>query len=198
MCRFKRTLTLVAAMLAVLGLQQLGSAGYIRAKASLAQYLIAHAWQQTLANGGEPRRPWPWADTWPVARLQAPARGIDLYVLAGAAGNALAFGPGFEVASVPPGQAGTSVIAGHRDTHFGFLRHLPAGELLLVQLPGGESLIYKVSAAEVVDSRRSLLQIRRGGANELLLVTCYPFDDLQPGGPLRYVVRAQPREEYLL
>ena len=53
-----RAITMV--LLALLGTQQLGCAGYIRAKATLAQYLIANAWQQTLESGGEAQAPWPW------------------------------------------------------------------------------------------------------------------------------------------
>ncbi len=43
---------------------------------------------------GAPVKPWPWADTHPVARLIAPAQDADVLVLAGASGRTLAFGPG--------------------------------------------------------------------------------------------------------
>ena len=122
--RGRRTLVpLAAAVLIAIGLWQAGSAGYIHAKAWLAQVLLARAWTATLA--GEARvRPWPWADTWPIARLQVPALGVDRIVLAGASGRTLAFGPGHLAGTPLPGEKGTSVLAGHRDTHFAWIGDL--------------------------------------------------------------------------
>lgn len=181
----------LALLLLLLGLQQLAGAALIKAKAWLAPVLIETAWAQTLARGGEPVKPWSWADTWPVARLQAPAQEVELLVLAGDSGNALAFGPGHATASATLGAAGLAVIGGHRDTHFAFLRDLPVGALLQLELPDGRWRSYAVESSRVVDASRELLPA--GLAEEvLLLVTCYPFDALQSNGPLRYVVRAIP------
>ena len=181
----------LALLLLLLGLQQLAGAALIKAKAWLAPVLIQTAWAQTLARGGEPVKPWSWADTWPVARLQAPAQEVELLVLAGDSGNALAFGPGHATASATLGAAGLAVIGGHRDTHFAFLRDLPVGALLQLELPDGRWRSYAVESSRVVDASRELLPA--GLAEEvLLLVTCYPFDALQSNGPLRYVVRAIP------
>jgi hypothetical protein len=108
---------LLGLCLLLAGGQQLAAAGVIKAKAWLAPVLIERAWEESLAKSG-PVPPWPWADTWPVARLQVPAAGVNLLVLAGDSGNALAFGPGHARASAQPGQSGTVVIGGHRDTHF--------------------------------------------------------------------------------
>ena len=77
--------------------------------------------------------PWPWADTWPVARLKSASREVDLIVLAGGSGRTLAFGPGHLSASAMPGEIGNTVIAGHRDTHFRFLRGVEKGELLSIE-----------------------------------------------------------------
>ena len=33
--------------------------------------------------------------------------------------------------------------------------------------------------------------MERTGVSELTLVTCFPFDTVRPGGPLRYVVHAR-------
>jgi sortase A len=188
----------VAVLLGVMGMQQLGNAGYIQAKANFAQFLIAQAWSKTVVQGGGRERPWPWADTWPVARLQVPELAVDLYVLEGSSGNALAFGPGFDVASVAPGEDGVSVIAGHRDTHFGFLRHVEAGTPLRLQRPNGEIAHYAVVDAEVVNTQQQLFIPQASSGSELLLVTCYPFDAINPGGPLRYLVRARKQEVYAL
>ena len=179
-------------ILLLAGFQQLGSAALIEAKAHVAQLLIGSAWGKTLLTKGEVAKPWPWADTWPVARLEVPRHNVDLYVLAGAAGNSLAFGPGYEAASASPGHTGVTVIGGHRDTHFEFLQAIKANTLLSLQLPSGERKVYQVSTTRVVDTRNEPYLQLDTEKTELLLVTCYPFDALRPGGPLRYVVTARP------
>lgn len=177
--------------LAAMAIWQLGSAGLIHGKAWLAPLLIARAWDESIASGGQAVFPWPWADTWPVARLLVPRLGIVRYVLAGDSGQALAFGPGHIGSSAPLDSHGRSAIGGHRDTHFAFLADLQAGDRLVLQLPGGGSREYDVAALTVVDSRGGAVA-RSQTADELLLITCYPFDALRSGGPLRYVVTALP------
>tara|TARA_R110000823_G_scaffold232224_3_gene358740 strand:+ start:7794 stop:8333 length:540 start_codon:yes stop_codon:yes gene_type:complete len=178
-------------VLLLAALVQGAGAAIIQAKAWLAPVLIERAWRASLAAGGAPVKPWPWADTWPVARLQAPEQGADLLVLAGDTGNALAFGPGHALASAPLGSQGLAVIGGHRDTHFAFLQSLAPGAALRLQLVSGEWRHYRVRATEVVDATRERLS---SAAQEetLMLVTCYPFDTLAVGGPLRLVVSAAP------
>ncbi|MFP6625625.1 MAG: sortase, partial [Deltaproteobacteria bacterium] len=107
----------VTLSLFVVSLWQIGGAVYIHAKAELSQVLLKRAWARTLEYG-EPSRPWPWADTWPVARLRVPRLGIDQVVLAGASGASLAFAPGHLSGTASPGETGSTVISGHRDTHF--------------------------------------------------------------------------------
>jgi len=181
---------LLVLLLALGGLQQLASAGLIQAKAWLAPILIEWAWETSLYQGGSPVKPWPWADTWPVARLRALGGDIDLIVLAGGSGRTLAFGPGHLSASALPGQPGNAVIAGHRDTHFGFLQRLAVGEPLAVETVNGRSHLYQVVHIDVVDARRSSLLLDTEDS-VVSLVTCYPFDALEPGGPMRYVVTAR-------
>ena len=183
---------LLALLLALAACQQLSAAGLIKARAWLAPVLIERAWAQSLSLGGRPVKPWPWADTWPVAKLRVPALGVERLVLAGDTGNALAFGPGHSSASASLGSAGLAVIGGHRDTHFAFLRALPSGARLQLQLPDGTWRAYRVESIEVVDASTHDLP-RLTGAERLLLVTCYPFDALRANGPLRYVVGAVPQ-----
>jgi sortase A len=170
------------------GLWQLGQGAYIHAKARLAQYLIADAWNKTLA-GRRAVKPWPWADTWPVARILAPSSGEQLYVLAGADGRAIAFGPGHMHGTPLPGTAGNSVIGGHRDTHFAFLRELQHGDALTVQRADGVLRRYRVSEMRVVD-KSAVHVAHNNGPTRLTLVTCWPFNALRAGGPQRYVVTA--------
>lgn len=164
---------------------QLGAAAWIQLKAELAQRLIAVAWEEP---GLE--KPWPWADTWPIARLQVPGRDVDLYVLAGDRGNALAFGPGHQGESAMPGSDGVTIIGGHRDTHFAFLEYIEPGDTLVLTDKARTARRYQVTQTRIADIRRGPLQAAGEG---LILVTCFPFEALAPGGPLRYLVVAQPR-----
>ncbi len=166
-----------------------GEAVWIEAKAHLAQALVRRAWRETLA-GARDTRPWPWADTRPVARLLVPGQGIETFVLAGASGRTLAFGPGHLDGTPRPGERGNAVISGHRDTHFRFLRRLAPGDEVVVEGRDGRSRRYVVASTRVVD-RRDLWITADAGDTRLTLVTCYPFDAIRPGGPLRYVVVAQ-------
>lgn len=185
-------IVLIATLLA-LGGWQFAHGAWIQAKAWLAQMLIAQAWQRTLA--GEPRvKPWPWADTWPVARMSVPSLGIERYVLEGADGAAMAFGPGHLRGTALPGRRGNSVIGGHRDTHLAFLRDLPVGAEILVETADGKRLRYAVRRTKVVD-RGDLWVTRQQGPTRLTLVTCFPFDALRAGGAQRYVVSAYAIDE---
>ena len=69
-------------LLPLCGLWFIGQGSYIHAKAMVAQLLLESAWTETL-SGNKEVKPWPWADTWPVARLRAPTLGISRIVLAG-------------------------------------------------------------------------------------------------------------------
>jgi sortase A len=167
----------------------LGKGTYVYAKAELAQYLIARAWADA-GNATAAHPPWPWADTYPIARLRVPARGIETFVLEGAHGQALAFGPGRLSASAALGAAGNSVVAGHRDTHFRFLAALEPGDVILVDLPTGRTVRYAVERAYVTHEH-DVAPLQQTRAEPVLtLITCYPFDALRAGGPLRYIVEA--------
>ena len=189
--RWKTRLLHAAALAAfAIALWQLGQGTYIQAKAWLAQALIKQAWARTL-EGEAQAKPWPWADTWPVARITLPGRDIARYVLAGANGRSIAFGPGHVFGTPLPGDTGNSVIGAHRDTHFAFLRELQPGEEIVVEKSVGGIRRYRVTGAEVVDKSETRVLAQRLGESRLTLITCYPFDALRAGGPLRYVVTAQ-------
>jgi sortase A len=186
---FNRAGGVLVACLLCLGFWQLGQGAYIPAKAWLAQELMQRAWAQAGAGADRPA-PWPWADTWPVAKLSAKSGDVNLIVLAGGSGRTLAFGPGHLSASALPGERGNSVIAGHRDTHFSFLRDVEIGESLVVESITGVQHLYKVVGIDIVDSRRGSLVLDTEQA-VLSLVTCFPFDGAEAGGPMRFVVTAK-------
>ena len=184
----KCLLPTVVGLLVLFGVWQLGQASWIHAKASLAYHLIERAWED-VKKGESRARPWPWADTWPVARLLVPNHDIDQFVLFGASDRTIAFGPGHMSGTALPGARGTTLIVGHRDTHFRFLAELSLGERLFVTDRDGRRHAYSVSDTKIIDSRTTKLQL--GDAPGLVLMTCYPFDAVVPGGPLRYLVFAE-------
>ena len=185
----RRRLALLAGLgLLVLGLWQTGAGVHIYAKAWLAQVLIGQAWADVQAGAAEVR-PWPWADTSPVAKITAPKTGDSVIVLSGATGRTMAFGPGHLSGTAAPGDAGASVIVAHRDTHFSFLRDLQSGDRLTVERPDGRAVEFAITQTEI-RHRDALTMPANASEPQLLLVTCWPFDALDTGGPMRYAVTA--------
>lgn len=171
---------------AFFSLYLLASAAWMPLKAELAQWLIERNWHQSL-SGETQAPPWPWADTRAVAKLSVPRLEVRLIVLAGNSGRNLAFGPVFTDGS----ETGHDlVINGHRDTHFRFMKSLSAGDRIRLRQQGVDRW-YRVRDLEVIDSRRQRMVIEPG-LERLSLVTCFPFDSMHAGGPLRYVVTALP------
>jgi sortase A len=188
--RFRKRFSYICiTLMALAGGASFGQGLYIYAKAQLAQVLLHAAWDRARASGVA-EKPWPWADTHPLVRLIAPAQDTDVLVLAGASGRTLAFGPGHLDGSAQPGDAGNAVITAHRDTHFRFLKHVGTGDELVVERAGGDRRRFRIRRAYVADHRELRLP-RDTAVPTLTLVTCYPFDALNPGGPLRYVVVAE-------
>lgn len=124
-----------------------------------------------------------------MARLTVPSRGISLYVLAGTSGRSLAFGPGHVDGTALPGSSGNSVIVAHRDTHFAFLRNLREDEEITVEDTRGRLTRYRVREVAVVDKSQTRL-LDPADSPQLTLITCWPFDAVQPGTAQRYVVIA--------
>jgi len=172
----------------VAGLGLIGQALWIPAKAQVAQWLLADAWERSVQSG-EAVKPWPWADHWPVARLHMDEMDIDQIVLAGDTGSVLAFGPG-ENMQAKALEFGARIISGHRDTHFAFLRDVAVGQTLSLA-DGRSQTRYRIESIQVVDSAKVRLR-PEAYPDGLMLVTCYPFDALRAGGTQRLVVMASP------
>ena len=101
----------------------------------------------------------------------------------------LADGPGWMPDSALPGQAGMSVILGHRNRkHLRPLQDVEIGDSLCFRYPDGREYTYTVSEIvkyeDTADWRLPAL-----GGNTLVLVTCYPFR-YSGNAPGKYVVVA--------
>ncbi|MEM7053033.1 MAG: sortase [Pseudomonadota bacterium] len=171
---------LISALLAV-GLWQIGAAFSIQAKAWLGQVLLERAWAKTKQND-EPVAPWPGSVSHPIARLSVPELEIDYLVLDGADTPVLAWGPGMEI-----GPNGHRLIAAHRDTHFRFLEQIRPGQQVLIGLADGKTEHWRVVDQQIVDSRRYDLDLAASGSH-MTWITCWPFDAIEAGGPLRLLV----------
>ena len=174
-------------LVALLGLILFGQGVYIHAKALLAQVLLERAFDRTIATG-HLTKPWSWADTWPVARIEVKRIGARAIVLAGSSGQALAFGPGHVELTPNAGERGIAVYSAHRDTHFAFLRNVRIGDEIDVTRDDGKTFRYRADGASVVRYDASGIDPLTEG-HELVLSTCWPFDALT-SGPERYLLHA--------
>jgi sortase A len=174
-------------LLAIMGLILFGHGAYIHAKAWLAQVLLERAFAETIATG-HPAKPWSWADTYPVARIEVRRLHESAIVLAGSSGQALAFGPGHLELTPDAGERGVAVYAAHRDTNFRFLRDVGIGDEIDVTRSDGKTFRYRADKTSIVPFDASGIDPLASGY-QLVLSTCWPFDALV-SGPERYILHA--------
>ena len=155
-------------------------------KAQVAQILLKHAWQQSLKNG-EGVQPWPSFDGRPIFKLEIVKHQISQIVLEGTSGQALAFGPAFHQESFLPSANKITAISSHRDSHGEYIKNLEIGDILKLQDLDNNWHTYKIEEFLIVNVQKDLFINK---INRLLLITCYPFDALLSGTPLRYIVSA--------
>lgn len=169
-----------------LGCWYLGSSGYMLAKAHLSNFLIADAWKKTLKDKTN-HKPWSWADTYPVLEIRIPRINKGSYILEGANDRNMAFSAAHTAISGLPGQNKSTIVSGHRDSHFDYLQELIVGDKIVTY---GKTTTqnFKIVGIKVINSREEKLVIKN--KNELILTTCFPFDAIQTGGDLRYVIHA--------
>ena len=183
-----------AALLLFAGTSLTARALYLHAKAELAGILIRRAWEQRI-HSGKATPPWPWADTYPIARLEIPRLRYDEIVLEGATPRTLAFGPARLLSSVAIGGPGNLVLAGHRTSWFRPLEAIKQGDTVELEWFDGRSKRlhernYAVTEIRVV-SPENLDLLEPTPNDELTLITCYPFGrGLR--SPQRFVVQAMP------
>jgi sortase A len=111
------------------------------------------------------------------ARLRVPRAGVDAVVMVGTGAGALRRGPGWMIGSAVPGDAGTTVFAGHRTTWgapFARLDRLRVGDRVQVTIPDGTVLEYRVrTTTTVTPDAVEVTQVGMSGS-WLVLVTCTP------------------------
>ncbi len=151
-------------------------------KATLAPILIERAFLQAVTKGSA-QQPWPGADHRVHSRVQLSEGGPYIYALSDGGMRGMAFGPAAY-------QSGTATVyIAHRDTHFRPLEDSRIGDIVTQTDIQGDTRRYQVT--DIWTAHKDALYLPDSGYTDgLLLVTCYPFDALTTGGPMRYVVWA--------
>jgi LPXTG-site transpeptidase (sortase) family protein len=145
-------------------------------------------------SGSSPRTPSQEAPVPAFARLFFPRLDQEAFVFEGATSSNLSKGPAWLTATGRPGSAGNCVIAGHRDSHFRFLKDVKTGDEITLQVPP-RTYHYRVRSLQVVEPTNvRLLGPERRPV--LTLVTCYPFTYVGLA-PRRFIVRAELVNEIL-
>ncbi|PKH01510.1 class GN sortase [Psychromonas sp. MB-3u-54] len=161
---------------------------YREAKAIVAQRLLSLAWVSHLEDG-ERHKPWPWADSVPIAQLTIAGQG-PLMVVAGTSISHLTLAPAWMVSSSGFGKVGNSVVVAHNDTHFKQLKEVHLNSLLTVNTYPNLQFNYRVIATKIVNEKE--LSVLKVSEQEILtLITCYPFESSLLNSELRFVVVAK-------
>lgn len=174
---------------ALVGLAVMANAAYIPAKAILAQWLLERAWQDTQRTS-QSTMPWSWADTYPVAKISMHRLNVEQIILAGSNGKTLAFGPGVVANGANFNDQLNTVVSGHRDTHFAWLRDVRVNDHFTVTLPDGQIYRYQVVNLNVIH-QSEVEHLDKYDFNGVRLLTCYPFDSIVTPATLRLVVDAE-------
>ena len=179
--------------ISLLALLLLAGGGYfsfqaikIEVKAKLSQVLLEYTWNKSLKEN-KSYKPWPSFDGIPILKLKIPRYNISQIVLEGTSGQALAFGPGFHKESFLPVENKITAISSHRDSHGKYIKNLVIGDILKLQDLDNNWHTYKIEEFLIVNVQE---EIKINKKSRLLLITCYPFDALLSGTPLRYLVSA--------
>tara|TARA_R110000744_G_scaffold84774_8_gene165960 strand:+ start:3823 stop:4485 length:663 start_codon:yes stop_codon:yes gene_type:complete len=192
-------------------------ASWLPTKAWLSQQLINHSWQQSMAaqkhlheqqkNHAQSNlsvhnldshslqkqiaiKPWPWADTFPIAELVFKRLGKSIVVLNGGDPTTLAFSAGAVAPFNQPNITKPFVVAGHRDSHFAFLENVTMRDIISLTDAQGQAQLFQVESIDIVDASAGQLPLLADAAS-LVLITCYPFAEIGNDSDERYVITAK-------
>lgn len=181
--------SLLSKALVVSGLLLSANASWLPIKGWLSQQLISQSWQETQQNQGQVK-PWPWADTFPLAKLAIPRLKQQLVVLNGGDPTTLAFSAG----AIAPFNDMTGhqpiVIAGHNDSHFSFLEDILMDDIISLTDKFGQNQLYIVEAINIIDASSGEMPLLADDTS-LTLITCYPFNHAITNSNERYVITAR-------
>jgi sortase A len=182
----KKILLIIGCLLCIHG-------SWLPIKALLSEALISYSWHQTVELQ-QKNKPWPWADTYPIAELSFVRLNKNIVVLNGGDPTTLAFSAGAIAPFNQPMSTQPFVVAGHRDSHFSFLDEVYMNDIISLADKHGQSQLYQVEAIDIVDASNGELPILADDSS-LVLITCYPFSsfgtDTSSNSNERYVITAK-------
>ncbi|MDM8569032.1 class D sortase [Thiotrichales bacterium HSG1] len=156
-------------------------------RAWIAYHLLHIAWVRTQSSGHQVE-PWPWANTWPLARVFVPRLDLERVILSNINNGISVFALGHSKNSVLPGEFGNSVLSiVHRNTLVNFLQVLKLGDMLVLESLNSGRWHYQVAAIYIVGKMETNL-VEPSLNRRLTLVSCYPCDGTNVQ---RYVVIAE-------
>ncbi|ARD45206.1 class GN sortase [Colwellia sp. PAMC 21821] len=134
-------------------------------------------------------KPWPWADTYPIAELVFQRLDKSIVVLNGGDPTTLAFSAGAVAPFNQPNVTKPFVVAGHRDSHFAFLEDVTIRDIISLTDAQGQAQLFKVASIDIVDASAGQLSLI-DNEQSLILITCYPFAGIGNDSDERYVITA--------
>jgi len=167
----------------------IGTAFYIPAKAMLSRQLLERAWTRTLAEHGRVSKPWPWATSWPVARLWIPRHAVDEIVQEGAVLSDQEHDRGTGLYSTVDRNSGTVMINAVGGEDARMAGNIALGESLQLQDETGELSSYRVEDLQIIDIRYTAISMPHDG-KWLMLVVRFPFGSGSDDSGKRYVISA--------
>lgn len=207
---------LSASALVIVGTLLCIQASWLPFKAWLSQQLINHSWQQSMTaqkhlqaqqqnhaqDNTSPHnlnsynltkqiaiKPWPWADTYPIAELVFQRLDKSIVVLNGGDPTTLAFSAGAVAPFNQPNVTKPFVVAGHRDSHFALLEDVTIRDIISLTDAQGQAQLFKVESIDIVDASAGQLSLI-DNEQSLILITCYPFAGIGNDSDERYVITA--------
>ena len=123
-----------------------------------------------------------------IGEIQIPRLGLKAVIIQGDAPELLDRAVGHIPQTALPGEWGNVALAAHRDRLFRPLRQVHQGDAIVLETASG-SFTYQVESTFVVPSSEVGV-LWSSSANELTLITCFPFDYIGRA-PKRFIVRGR-------
>ena len=159
----------------------------IQVKSKVAQLLLEKTWNNSLIKG-ESIQPWKSFDGKPILKIKIAKYDVSQIVLEGTSGQSLAFGPSFHTETDLPSTNKITAISSHRDSHGEYIKKLEIGDIIQLQDLNKIWYTYQIDEFIIVNVTQ---KISINQKNRLLLITCYPFNEILSGTSLRYIVSAK-------
>lgn len=130
-----------------------------------------------------------WQDIAPVARLHFERTGTTLIVVDHPGGRPLPFAPLHVFGTARPGEAGSSLIIVHAETHRQMITNLREGDPISACPLGGQPRRYRVESLRVIDPGKQRVWSAALAREEIQLIASCPANAKSAAN---YVVTAVP------